>query len=275
MKVGSNELRLGQPLVMTIINVTPDSFFAGSRTLQRDEIARRVDEAVEHGASMLDVGGYSSRPGAEDVLPHDELDRVCRALEVIRKRHPDVVVSIDTFRASVADGAMERFGECVINDISSGTLDDAMIDVASRRGVPYIAMHMKADPATMQNSEHTVYDNITEEVCAFFAAKLAEFKRRGVRNVILDPGFGFAKTTWQNYELLEGMDSLQRFGRPVLAGVSRKSMIYKVLETTPAEALTGTIALNWECLNKGASILRVHDTREAAEVVKLFNYYKG
>lgn len=275
MKVGDKELDLRTPVVMSIINVTPDSFFSGSRLATDDDIARAVDRAVADGASILDVGGYSSRPGAADVSPDEEFGRVSRALAVIAERYPDMVVSVDTFRAGVARRCIDVFGPCIVNDISAGGLDAGMYATVAEYGVPYIAMHMRANPATMQ--EHTEYDDVTEDVKAFFAARISEMKAAGIKdcNIILDPGFGFAKTTAQNYQLMRRMDELTAFGYPVLSGISRKSMIYKVLGVEPADALAGTVALNWESLVKGASILRVHDTREAAEVVRLFEYYKN
>ncbi len=287
MRVGASELDLRRPVVMAIINVTPDSFFPGSRLLAGDirlaedslatdgEITRAVDKAIADGADILDVGGYSSRPGAADVSPGEEFGRVARALKIIRERHPEAIVSVDTFRACVARRCIDEFGPCVINDISGGGLDSDMHRTAAGYGVPYVAMHMRATPATMQ--QHTEYDDITEDVKSYFEAKISEMKAAGIRdeNIILDPGFGFAKTTSQNYQLMRRMDELTRFGYPLLAGVSRKSMIYKVLDVEPAESLAGTAALNWETLCKGASILRVHDVREAAQVVKLYEYYKN
>lgn len=274
MRVGNRELDLSTPVVMAIINVTPDSFYSGSRLASRRQIAAAVDRAVEQGASILDVGGYSSRPGAADVSPEEEFRRLSLALEVIAGRTPGIPWSVDTFRADVARRCIEGFGPCIVNDISAGELDPEMLATVAEHNVPYIAMHMRATPADMQR--HTLYGDVTEEVKSFFRSKIARMKDAGIpgQNIILDPGFGFAKTTAQNYQLLRRMDELLEFGCPILSGISRKSMIYKVLETHPADALTGTIALNWESLRAGASILRVHDTREAVEVVRLFDYYK-
>ena len=271
-RVGSRLLDLQRPVVMAIINVTPDSFFDGSRTPEVRAVRERVHKAVAEGASIIDVGGYSSRPGAADVPPAEELRRVSLAVEVIRNEHPEMAVSVDTFRASVAEGVISRFGPCIVNDISAGELDADIMGVAARYGVPYIAMHMRGTPADMQG--RTVYGDITREVVEYLAGRLEAARRAGIRDVVLDPGFGFAKTTAQNYELLAGMGGIAELGCPVLAGVSRKSMIYKVLGVTPDDSLNGTTALNWECLRQGADILRVHDVAPAAEAVRLFNFYR-
>ncbi len=273
MKIGDQTLDLQRPAVMTIVNVTPDSFFAASRTMHIEEIAMRVEEAVGWGARIVDVGGYSSRPGAEDVTEDEELNRVMLGVEVVREKAPGVIVSIDTFRAGVAASVMKRFGTCMINDISAGVIDPEIIDVAARYDAPYVLMHSRGNPQTMQNM--TDYQDVVAEVRDFFAEKIALLRSRGVSNIILDPGFGFAKTTPQNFRLLHHLAEFQRFELPILAGISRKSMVYNILETTPAEALSGTAALNWACLRGGASILRVHDTLAAIEVIKLHNYYKN
>ncbi len=273
MKIGDKTLDLQRPAVMTIINVTPDSFFAASRSMHIEEITMRVEEAVGWGARIVDVGGYSSRPGAEDVPVDEELNRVMTGVEAVREKAPGVIVSLDTFRAEVAAKVMKRFGPCIINDISGGEADPAIIDVAAKYNVPYVLMHMRGTPKTMQKM--TDYDDVVAEVRDFFAEKIDRVRSRGVKNIILDPGFGFAKTTPQNFRLLDGMKKLQKFELPILAGISRKSMIYNVLETTPVEALSGTAALHWACLQGGANILRVHDTLAAMEVIKLHNYYKN
>ncbi|GHV01012.1 dihydropteroate synthase [Bacteroidia bacterium] len=263
-----SQLTLASPVVMTIINVTPDSFYGESRTMERDSIRRRIALAVSEGATILDIGGYSSRPGADDVSPREEIARISMAMEVVKENFDGVFVSIDTFRAEVAEAIVARFGPCIINDISAGELDPPIVGVAARYDLPYIAMHMRGTPGTMQ--QLTDYKDITAEVVAFFEAKIAHLRSRGVERIILDPGFGFAKTVEQNYQLLKDMSALQRFGYPILAGVSRKSMIYKALNITPEEALAGTIALGWEALREGASILRVHDTLPAAQSIDLF-----
>ena len=263
-----------QPRVMAILNVTPDSFFAGSRTPDAPHVERRVREAVAEGASIIDVGGYSSRPGADEVSPGEEWRSVKLGVGAVRRLAPGMAVSVDTFRSEVAARAIERFGPLIINDISAGELDPAMPAVAAKYGVPYIAMHMKGDPKTMQSLTDYKRD-ITAEVVAYFEARVAALLAAGIarEHLVLDPGFGFAKTTEQNYELLAGLHRLCALGYPVLAGLSRKSMIYRVLGVTPAQSLAGTVALGWECLRQGAAILRVHDVREAVDTVRIFNAY--
>ena len=263
-----------QPRVMAILNVTPDSFFAGSRMPDAPHVERRVREAVAEGASIIDVGGYSSRPGADEVSPGEEWRRVKLGVGAVRRLAPGMAVSVDTFRSEVAARAIERFGPLIINDISAGELDPAMPAVAAKYGVPYIAMHMKGDPKTMQSLTDYKRD-ITAEVVAYFEARVAALlaARIAREHLVLDPGFGFAKTTEQNYELLAGLHRLCALGYPVLAGLSRKSMIYRVLGVTPAQSLAGTVALGWECLRQGAAILRVHDVREAVDTVRIFNAY--
>ena len=271
MKQQEINLDFSRRQVMTIVNVTPDSFFAGSRTPDWLDVERRVREAVEAGASVIDVGGYSSRPGADEVSPEEEWRRVDLGVGAVRSLSPDLPVSIDTFRSSVAARAIHKYGKVIINDISAGELDPLIVDVAAEHDVPYVAMHMKGDPRTMQSM--TDYRDIVSEVVDYFRERTAQLRERGVRRIVVDPGFGFAKTLEQNYELLRGLHRLAELGYPVLAGVSRKSMIYKLIGTTPAEALNGTTALHWECLRQGAVILRAHDTREAVEVVRMFDQF--
>lgn len=264
-----------QPQVMAILNVTPDSFYTGSRTPDVDAVEQRVREAVAGGASIIDVGGYSSRPGADAVSVEEEWRRVERGVAAVRRLAPSIAVSVDTFRSEVAVRAVETFGRLIVNDISAGELDTGMVPSVARLGVPYIAMHMKGDPQTMQ-SQTDYRRDIATEVVSYFEARTAQLLAAGIRpgNIVLDPGFGFAKTTEQNYALLAGLHRLSALGYPVLAGVSRKSMIYRVLGTTPAESLAGSVALGWECLRQGATILRVHDVREAADTVRIFTMYK-
>ena len=275
MKHNDIELDFSQPRVMAILNVTPDSFYAGSRMPDASRVERRVREAVDEGAAFIDVGGYSSRPGADEVSPEEEWRRVELGVGAVRRLASAMTVSVDTFRSEVAARAIEKFGPLVINDISAGELDPQMPAVAAKYGVPYIAMHMKGDPKTMQLLTDYRRD-ITAEVVAYFEAKTAQLLAVGIRreNIVLDPGFGFAKTTEQNYELLAGLHRLCALGYPVLAGLSRKSMIYRALGTTPAESLAGTVALGWECLRQGAAILRVHDVKEAADTVRLFEKFE-
>ena len=272
MKLGDKRLDLSRPQIMAIVNVTNDSFFDGGRFTGEDAIAARVSQVVDEGAAIVDIGGYSSRPNATDVSIEEEWLRVKCGLSVVRRLAEGVAVSIDTFRAEVARRAVEEFGEVIINDISAGEIDPDIIDVVAKYRLPYVAMHMRGTPQTMLSM--TDYPRgVTEEVCDYFQERVAYLRERGVEQIVLDPGFGFAKTTEQNYELLAGLNRLCDLGYPVLAGLSRKSMIYKVLDVTPAEALNGTTALNWEALRQGATILRVHDVREAAETVKLFEAY--
>lgn len=263
------------PRVMAILNVTPDSFYPGSRTPEAETVERRVREAVSEEAQLIDIGGYSSRPGADEVSPEEEWRRVKLGVETVRRMAPDLTVSVDTFRSEVAAKALEAFGPLIINDISAGELDPGMFAVVAQYDVPYIAMHMKGDPKTMQ-SQTDYRRDITTEVVDYFRRRIEAMLAAGIRreNIILDPGFGFAKTTEQNYELLAGLDRLCALGYPVLAGLSRKSMIYKVLGATPAESLAGTVALGWECLRRGAVILRVHDVREAVDTVRIFEVYR-
>lgn len=266
---------LSVPRVMAILNVTPDSFYAGSRTPEAEAVERRVRVAVSEGAELIDVGGYSSRPGADEVPPDEEWRRVKLGVETVRRLAPGMAVSVDTFRSEIAAKAVEAFGPLVVNDISAGELDPEMLSVVAKYGVPYIAMHMKGDPKTMQ-SQTDYRRDIATEVVDYFRRRAEAMLAAGVRreNIVLDPGFGFAKTTEQNYELLAGLHRLCALGYPVLAGLSRKSMIYKVLDTTPAESLAGTVALGWECLRQGAAILRVHDVREAVDTVRIFEAYR-
>ncbi len=273
MKIGEQSLDLVKPVVMTIINVTPDSFFVNSRSMHIEEISIRVAEAVSWGARLIDVGGYSTRPGAEDVPVEEELNRVMLGVEVVREKAPNMVVSIDTFRSEVAAKVIKRHGPCIINDISAGEQDPEIFDVAAKYGVPYVLTHSKGTPKTMH--EKAEYEDVVNDVKDFFTEKIDILRSKGIENIILDPGFGFAKTTPQNFRLLHRLKEFHKFELPLLIGISRKSMIYNILETTPVEALTGTAALHWACLQGGASILRVHDTHAANEVIKLHNYYKN
>lgn len=269
MRLNNKHIDLSKPRVMTIVNVTPDSFYDGSRTFTEEEIERRIAQAIADGADMLDVGGYSSRPNANEVSVEEECARVCRAMKVIRRVCPEVAVSIDTFRAEVVQRVVADWGDCIVNDISAGEADSPMIPTVARLGLPYIAMHMRGTPATMQSM--TDYSDVVEEVRNYFVRKLDELHSAGITDVVIDPGFGFAKTLEQNYALMDGLHRLSDLGAPILVGISRKSMIYKLLGCTPAEALNGTTALHLEALRQGAKILRVHDTREAVEVVKIYN----
>lgn len=264
-------LNFSEPLVMSIVNVTPDSFYAASRTFSRQSVEMRVRSVVNEGCDIIDVGGYSSRPGASEVSPEEELRRVAEGVEIIRRVAPNMPISVDTFRSYVVKNIVNDYGEIIVNDISAGDLDESMVEVVALNQLPYIAMHMRGTPQNMQSQ--TEYAYIDEEVCRYLDEKAQRLKQNGIDRIILDPGFGFAKTTEQNYALLAGFDKIVALGYPTLVGISRKSMIYKVLGTTPEGSLNGTSVLNWELLRKGAKILRVHDTREAVECVKLYKYY--
>lgn len=258
-----------QPKVMGILNVTPDSFYSASRKLADADIVARIEQIVSEGADMIDIGAYSSRPGADDVSPQEEMDRLARGLDIIRTNHPDAIISVDTFRADIARQCVEKFGVEIINDISGGEMDKAMFETVAGLGVPYILMHMKGTPQNMQQSP--TYEHLLPEIMMYFSERINKLHELGLNDIILDPGFGFAKTLEHNYELMSQMQELQAFGLPILVGISRKSMIYRLLGTTPEEALNGTSVLNTIALQKGANILRVHDVATAVEVVKITN----
>lgn len=251
---------------MGIINVTPDSFYDGGKTFQKDSILQQAEKMLQEGATFLDVGGYSSRPNAIDISEEEEKSRIVPAIESILKQFPEAFISIDTFRSEVAKKAVD-LGACMVNDISGGKLDPNMFKTVARLKVPYILMHMRGTPQTM--AQQTEYDAITKEVIFYFSEQLALARKAGIDDVIIDPGFGFAKTRKQSFELLQKMELLKQLDVPILAGVSRKSMIYKTLDISAKEALNGTTALNMIALQKGASILRVHDVKEAMECIKL------
>lgn len=264
-------LNLAERHAMAILNVTPDSFYARSRTSDLSSIDERIRTVVDQGCSIIDVGGYSSRSGADDVSDAEELRRVRLGVAAVRRVAPDMTVSVDTFRGGVARPIIEEFGAVIINDISAGEIDPSIIDVAAEFDVPYIAMHMRGTPQSMQHL--TAYRDIVDDVSSYFTSKCEELERRGVHRIILDPGFGFAKSLEQNYKLMRGLNCICSMGYPVLSGVSRKSMIYKLLDITPDDALAGTVALGWESLRQGATILRVHDVREAVDTIRIFNEY--
>ncbi len=258
------------PAVMAIINITPDSFYAGSRKQEEEEIVRSVRKALDDGAAIIDLGAYSTRPGADTVSPDEEMRRMRLALTAVRSAFPDTTVSIDTYRACVAEMAVGEFGADIINDISAGTLDETMFPTMARLQVPYIMMHMRGTPQTMQ--QMTQYDDLIPDILRFFAGRTERLRSAGFdREIIIDPGFGFAKTTEQNFELLDNLSVFQCFKAPILVGISRKTMIWKTLGITPDEALNGTTALNCFALDRGADILRVHDVKEAVEAVRLFS----
>ena len=257
-------LDLSEPQIMGILNVTPDSFYSGSRKQTDAEIMDRVEQIIGEGGQMIDIGAYSSRPGADDVSPEEEMRRLKMGMKIVREIAPDIPVSVDTFRADVARMCVEELDVDIINDISGGELDKDMFATVAKLGVPYILMHMKGNPQNMQNNPH--YDDLMKEILLYFAEKVQQLRDLGQKDIILDPGFGFAKTVEHNYEFMNHMDELKVFELPILSGISRKSMIYKLLGTSPLEALNGTTVLNTISLLKGASILRVHDVKEAREV---------
>ena len=262
------------PQVMAIVNVTPDSFYEASRLSSEEQVAERVAQTVAEGASILDIGGYSTRPGAEEVSPEEEWRRVEQGLRIVEAVAPGVAVSIDTFRAEVARKALAMNESVMINDISGGDADPHIVDVVAEAKVPYVAMHTRGTPQTMQTM--TDYEDVVSEVVEALKIKAERLVAQGIdpERLILDPGFGFAKTTEQNFRLLAHLDRICALGFPVLSGVSRKSMIYKTLGVSPEESLAGTTALNWESLRRGATILRVHDVREAVQTVRLFNVFE-
>ena len=260
---------LERPLVMGIVNVTPDSFYADSRVSGEHALRERLDQLISEGASIADLGAYSSRPGAEVVSPEEEKRRLAPALRLLRDEYPDLPVSVDTFRAEVAAWAVQEYGASLINDISGGGLDGDMYRTVARLQVPYILMHMQGDPQTMQSK--TDYTDVTLAVLDYFIERIGQLRELGLHDLILDPGFGFSKTTEQNYELMARLGEITSIlPQPLLVGISRKSMIYRPLATTPQEALNGTTFLHALALERGAKILRVHDVRPAVEAVTLY-----
>lgn len=270
--VNGQLLDLSTPKVMGIVNLTPDSFFEGSRVQTAEQVAQRVRQLLTEGADMLDMGAYSSRPGADDLPMEEEMRRLREGLTVLRKEAPDAIVSVDTFRADVAKMCIEEYGVAIINDIAGGELDSNMFDTIARAHVPYIIMHMQGTPQNMQQAPH--YENVLKEVMLHLAEKVRILHEMKVNDIILDPGFGFGKTLAHNFELLAHLNEFDIFQLPLLVGVSRKSMVYKTLGITPAEALNGTTVLHTIALSKGANILRVHDVKEAVEAIKLWQNVK-
>lgn len=286
LNLGGRLFTLDRPVVMGILNITPDSFYAGSRMLadegttapdetaaaehltDEERIRRRVHEILDEGGEMIDVGAYSTRPGAPEVTADEEMRRLAFGLDIIRREAPDAIVSVDTFRADVAKSCVRDFGVQIINDISGGELDRAMFHTVGRLGVPYILMHMQGEPRTMQDAPH--YDNVTAEVITYLARRAQMLRDHGVKDIILDPGFCFGKTLDHNYELMAHLADFHELQLPLLVGISRKSMIYRLVGGTPIDALNGTTALNMAALMRGAHILRVHDVKQAVETVKIY-----
>ena len=259
---------LTSPKVMGILNITNDSFYEGSRFSSETELLKNAEAMLSLGATFLDIGGYSSRPGADHVSEDEELKRVMPSIDIILKRFPEAIISVDTFRANVAKESVDA-GASIINDISAGQLDSNMLKTVGKLKVPYIMMHMRGNPKTMQNQ--TDYEDIIVDITSYFSERIYLAKQHGILDLIIDPGFGFSKTLEQNFILLNNLKHLKILDKPILAGISRKSMIYKLLNTDPNKSLNGTTALHMVSLNKGASILRVHDVKEAMECITLFN----
>lgn len=259
---------LSTPKVMGILNITPNSFFDGGKYKNESEVLSRVEKMISEGATFIDVGAYSSKPSAEFVSEKEEIERIIPFIDSIIKHFPNAILSIDTFRSEVAKACIES-GAAIINDISAGLLDDKMLETIAKYKTPYIMMHMKGTPQTMQ--KFIQYDDIVKEILFYFSERIAAARHLGINDLIVDPGFGFAKTTEQNYEVFKKMELFELFELPVLIGISRKSMIYKTLNFSAEEALNGTTVLNTIALTRGANILRVHDVKEAVECVTLFN----
>ena len=257
---------LTSPKVMGILNVTPNSFYDGGKHSDDESVLFKVEKMLSEGATFIDIGAYSSKPSAEFVSEEEEISRLIPIIELVLKHFPETLISVDTFRAKVAKAAIEN-GACIINDISAGSLDVAMMATVAKLHVPYIMMHMKGNPQTMQSMAN--YENITKEMLFYFSEKVAQARSLGISDLLIDPGFGFAKTKDQNFDVMNNLELFQMLELPVLVGVSRKSMIYKTLETSPEFALNGTTVLNTIALQKGANILRVHDVKEAMETIKL------
>lgn len=265
--VSGSLIDLAEPHIMGILNITPDSFYSDSRKQTEESIRLQVRKIVDEGGQMIDLGAYSSRPGANDVPVQEEMERLRRGMKVLREEAPDMPVSIDTFRADVAKMCVEELGAGIINDISGGELDSNMFPTIAKLGVPYVLMHMKGTPQNMQQEAH--YEDLMKEIMLYFAEKVQRLRDLGQKDIILDPGYGFAKTINHNYELLQHQEMLKIFELPILVGLSRKSMVYKLLGTTPDQALNGTSVLHTLALQKGANILRVHDVKACAEVIKI------
>lgn len=258
---------LAQPVVMGIINVTPDSFFDGGKYKTEKKVLKRAEEILAHGGSIIDIGAVSTQPGKEGISTKDEIDRLLPAVKAVKKEFPEAAVSIDTYRSWVALKIIEDCGPCIVNDVTGGNFDDHMFETIGKLGVPYILMHMLGTPLKMQ--ENPEYEDIIRDISLFFTERVKQLTKAGVKDVIIDPGFGFGKTLDHNYELLNRLDSFKVFQLPLLVGMSRKSMIYKLLATNPDEALNGTSVVNTLALMGGADILRVHDVREAVEAVRI------
>lgn len=264
-------LDLSEPKIMGILNITPDSFYDGGKYINREAISKRANEILSEGGSIIDVGAYSSRSGAQEISSSEEKKRLDIALDQIRKDFPDAIISVDTFRADVAEYVIEHYDVDMINDISAGILDTKMLEVVAYYHVPYIMMHMKGTPQTMQTNP--IYKDVVADVIYYFSERIRKTALLGIPDVIIDPGFGFGKTLDHNYEILANLDAFKILQKPLLVGLSRKSMIYKLLNKTPDQSLAGTISVNTIALTKGANLLRVHDVQEASDCIAIFNKF--
>ena len=264
---GNDTLKIESPLIMGVVNCTPDSFYAASRTTTIDQAKAMIEQMVEEGVDILDIGGRSSRPESQEISEEEEIQRVAEIISFVVKKFPSLWISIDTTKASVAKFAVDK-GCRIVNDISAGNMDPLMLETVADLKVPFVCMHMQGIPDTMQ--KNPTYNHITEEIVDFFAKKIAQLELIGIDQVIIDPGFGFGKTIEHNYQLMKEIDRFVHFNKPLLVGISRKSMIYRLLNSTPEDSLNGTNALNMFALMKGANILRVHDVRPAKEIIQIF-----
>lgn len=267
-----NLIDLSTPKIMGILNITPDSFYSGSRNKADDTLLKNTELMLKEGATFIDLGGYSTRPGAGDISPDEELNRILPAVELLLKTYPDILISVDTFRSEVAQKSIEM-GAAMINDISAGNLDNNMLNVIAKHQVPYIMMHMRGNPQTMKDLNE--YDDMIQEILYYFSERVKMARSLGINDIIIDPGFGFSKNIAQNFEMLSKLEIFEMLSLPILAGLSRKSTIYKTLNCEPEDALNGTTVLNTVALIKGANILRVHDVKEAMEAVKLTSHLKN
>ena len=266
--VNGNLMDLEHPRVMGILNVTPDSFYAGSRKQSEEDILLRARQIIEEGGDIIDIGAYSSRPDAKHISTEEETSRLRKALTLLNREMPEVVISVDTFRADIAKMCVEEYGVAIVNDISAGNMDKNMMPTVAKLGVPYVMMHIKGTPQDMQKNPE--YDNVLKDVMYYFSEKVQKMRDLGAKDIIIDPGFGFGKTVEHNYILMNKLEEFRIFDLPILVGISRKSMIYRLLSNTPEDALNGTTVLNTISLMKGANILRVHDVKEACEAVKIY-----
>lgn len=267
--IGGKLLQLDTPIVMGIVNITPDSFYSGSRKETLNDAIKQAEQILEDGGTIIDIGGQSTASTSSMLDASEELKRISPIIREIRKTFPNAILSIDTFYSEVAKAAVEEFGVNIINDISGGQIDDMMFETVAKLNVPYILMHMRGTPQTMQ--QLTNYNNLLKDIFYYFSQKVSQLNQLGANDIIIDPGFGFSKTVEQNYKLIANLKYFDIFELPLMVGISRKTMIYKLLDTTPSESLNGTTALNTFALNSGANILRVHDVKQAVECIKIYD----